>query len=71
MIHNALEREAVSAGAWWAVVPPGVCLALLIVGCHLLAGGIADAVSPRLATPHLSARTFRVRRLARVEDGQP
>lgn len=62
MIHNALEREAVSAGAWWAVVPPGICLALLIVGCHLFAEGINDALNPRLRTPHLSARTFRVRR---------
>lgn len=61
MIHNALEQEAVSAGAWWAVVPPGVCLALLIVGCHLFADGVDDALNPRLATPHLSARTFRVR----------
>lgn len=63
MIHNALEQEAVSAGAWWAIVPPGVCLALLIVGCHLFADGVDEALNPRRSTPHLSARTFRVRRL--------
>lgn len=61
IIHDAFAHAAISAGAWWAVVPPGICLALLIVGCRLLADGIEEELNPRRPALHVSARASRVR----------
>ena len=63
MIENAFKRAAISTGAWWAIVPPGVLVAVIILACSLLGGAIEDALNPRLRVAHLSARTFRLRPL--------
>jgi peptide/nickel transport system permease protein len=63
LIENAFERAAISAGAWWAIVPPGVLVAIIILACVLLGGAVEDALNPRLRVAHLSARTFRLRPL--------
>src|SRR2546423_1453253 len=63
IIQNAFERAAISTGAWWAIVPPGVLVALLILACSLVGGALEDALNPRLRVAHLSARTFRLRPL--------
>ena len=69
IIENAFERAAISTGAWWAIVPPGVLVALLILACSLVGGALEDALNPRLRVAHLSARTFRLRPLVgRGED---
>src|SRR5246127_3373049 len=33
IIEHAYERTAISRGAWWTIVPPGICVALVIIGC--------------------------------------
>jgi peptide/nickel transport system permease protein len=63
VIENAFERAAISSGAWWAIVPPGALVALIILGCSLLGGSLEDALNPRLRVAHLGARTFRLRPL--------
>jgi peptide/nickel transport system permease protein len=63
VIENAFERAAISSGAWWAIVPPGVLVALIILACSLVGGSMEDALNPRLRVAHLSARTFRLRPL--------
>jgi peptide/nickel transport system permease protein len=63
LIENAFQRAAISAGAWWAIVPPGVLVALIILSCSLIGGALEDALNPRLRVAHLSARTFRLRTL--------
>ncbi len=63
VIENAFERAAISAGAWWAIVPPGALVALIILACSLVGGALEDALNPRLRVAHLSARTFRLRPL--------
>ena len=63
LIENAFERAAISAGAWWAIVWPGVLVAVIILACSLLGGAVEDALNPRLRVAHLSARTFRLRPL--------
>lgn len=44
-IAHAFERTAISAGAWWEVVPPGVCIALVVLASHL----VAEPLEQRLA----------------------
>jgi peptide/nickel transport system permease protein len=63
VIENAFQRAAISAGAWWAIVPPGVLVALIILSCSLIGGALEDALNPRLRVAHVSARTFRLRPL--------
>jgi peptide/nickel transport system permease protein len=63
IIEHGFIRGAVSAGAWWAIVPPGICVALLIMGCYLLGQAIEDSLNPRLKVAHLSVRSFRLRPL--------
>jgi peptide/nickel transport system permease protein len=56
IIANAYQRAAISTGAWWAIVPPGVCIALVVVGCNLVGTAIEDAANPRARIPHVSRR---------------
>jgi peptide/nickel transport system permease protein len=69
VIENAFERAAISSGAWWAIVPPGALVALIILGCSLVGGSLEDVLNPRLRVAHLSARTFRLRPLVGRKDG--
>jgi peptide/nickel transport system permease protein len=64
VLEHAFERAAVSAGAWWAIVPDGVAITLLIMGCFLLGQAIEDALNPRLKVAHLSVRRWMLRPLA-------
>jgi peptide/nickel transport system permease protein len=59
MIAHAFDRTAVSSGAWWAIVPPGLAVAMVIMACYLLGQSIEEAVNPRLRVAFLSIRGFR------------
>ena len=64
ILEHAFERTAISSGAWWAIVPDGFAIAIVIVGCFLLGQAIEDALNPRLKVAHLSVRRWRIRPLA-------
>jgi len=68
IIENAFLRTAISSGAWWAIVPAGICVALVIMGCTLVGQAIEDALNPRLKVSHLSARRFRLRPLVGLRE---
>jgi peptide/nickel transport system permease protein len=63
LIENAFQRTAISSGAWWAIVPPGAAVALLILSCSMIGRAMEDALNPRLRVSHLSAKGFRLRPL--------
>jgi peptide/nickel transport system permease protein len=63
VIENAFQRAAISSGAWWAIVPPGALVALVILSCSLIGGALEEMLNPRLRVAHVSARTFRLRPL--------
>ena len=65
IIDFAVKGNAISARAWWAIVPPGVAVALVILSCTLIGQALEDALNPRLRVAHLAARGFR---LGRVPD---
>ena len=67
IIENAFLRTAISSGAWWAIVPAGICVALVIMGCTLVGQAIEDALNPRLKVSHLSARRFKARPLVGLQ----
>lgn len=63
IMEHAFDRDAISTGAWWAIVPAGVCVAVLVLGCYLVGNSIEDALNPRLRTSYLSVRSWRLRPL--------
>lgn len=63
LIENAFSRSAITLDAWWAIVPPGVAVALVILGCTMVGQALEDALNPRLQVGHLSVRRFRLRAL--------
>jgi peptide/nickel transport system permease protein len=69
LIQIAFERTAISAGAWWAIVPPGVCIALVVLGSSLLGNALQHAANPRAGIAHVSPRTFRVRPAGDLDNG--
>lgn len=64
MLRHAFERTAISSGAWWVVVPPGICIAVVVMSCYLLGQAIEESLNPRIRVAHVSAKTFRLRRAA-------
>lgn len=54
MLNFAFTRGAMSAGAWWALVAPGLGIVWLVLGCTLLGQGLEQVLNPRLETHHLS-----------------
>lgn len=63
MIQDAFLRNSISSGAWWAVIPPGVCVALVVIAAFLIGQSIEDALNPRLRASHLSVRPWALRPL--------
>ena len=54
MLNFAFSRGAMSAGAWWALVPPGVAIIWVVLGLTLLGNGLERVFNPKLETHHLS-----------------
>ena len=63
LIENSFRGDAVLNNAWWAIVPPGVCVALVVLACTMVGQSMEDALNPRLRVGHLSVRRFRLRPL--------
>ena len=55
MLNFAFERGAVSAGAWWALIPPGLAIVWVVLGTTLIGTALEDALNPRLKRHHLEA----------------
>jgi peptide/nickel transport system permease protein len=70
LIENAFDGDAVLNDAWWAIVPPGVCVTLVILACTMIGMGMEDALNPRLRVGHLSVRRFRLRPLKGALDSE-
>jgi peptide/nickel transport system permease protein len=73
MLEHAFERTAMTQGAWWAFVPPGLSIGLVVVGCYLMGQAIEDALNPRLRVAHLSIHSWRFRATAptQAEEAAP
>jgi peptide/nickel transport system permease protein len=61
LIENAFEANAITADAWWALVPPGLAVVIVVLACTMLGRALEDALNPRLRAGHLSVRRFRLR----------
>lgn len=53
MLNFAFGRGAISSGAWWAILPPGLGIVWVVLGWTLLGYVIEEMVNPRSKTHHL------------------
>ncbi|HKZ91366.1 MAG TPA: ABC transporter permease subunit, partial [Candidatus Limnocylindrales bacterium] len=53
MLNFAFDRGAVSAGAWWALLPPGFAIVWVVLGTTLLGTALEETLNPRLKRHHL------------------
>jgi len=53
MLNFAFTRGAVSAGAWWALIPPGLAIVWVVLGTTLLGNALEDLLNPRLGRHYL------------------
>jgi peptide/nickel transport system permease protein len=61
LIENAFIDDALLNDAWWAIVPPGVCVAMVVLACTMVGQSVEESLNPRLSVGHLSPRRFRMR----------
>jgi len=54
ILRAGFERTAMSNGAWWAVIPAGVCIALVIMSCQLVGQMLEETLNPRMQVSHLA-----------------
>jgi peptide/nickel transport system permease protein len=52
MLENAFESGAPSAEAWWYVIPPGLCITMLVLSVALLGYLFEEFINPRLREQH-------------------
>jgi peptide/nickel transport system permease protein len=48
MLNIAYSDEALSIGAWWWIIPPGLCIALFGMGLALINFSLDELLNPRL-----------------------
>ena len=53
MLNFAFERSAISNGAWWFYLPPGIAILWVTLGCILLGNVLEEMLNPRLVSHHL------------------
>ena len=53
MLNFAFTRGAVSAGAWWALIPPGLAIVWVVLGATLLGNAAEEILNPRMTRHHL------------------
>ena len=53
MLNFAFTRGAISAGAWWALVAPGLGIVWVVLACTLVGNTLEEAFNPRLQSHHL------------------
>jgi peptide/nickel transport system permease protein len=68
ILQAASASSAQTNGAWWSVVPPGLCVTLVVVGFTLVGQALEEELNPRLRVGHLSFRHFSLR-IREVEHG--
>jgi len=53
MLNFAFDRSAVTNGAWWFYLPPGLAIVWVTLGCVLLGNVLEEMLNPRLTSHHL------------------
>jgi peptide/nickel transport system permease protein len=50
LLNQAVQQGAVTRGAWWYLLPPGVAILIVVLGFTLTSRAIEDVLNPRAGT---------------------
>jgi peptide/nickel transport system permease protein len=64
MLNFAFDRNAISNGAWWFYLPPGIAIVWVTLGCVLLGNVLEEILNPRLTSHHLESESRMITRPA-------
>ncbi len=53
ILNFAFDRNAITNGAWWFYLPPGLAIVWVSLGCVLLGNVLEEMLNPRVAGHHL------------------
>lgn len=53
MLNHGFTRGAVTAGAWWAIIPPGLAIVWVVLAVTLIGTALEDLLNPKLTRHHL------------------
>jgi peptide/nickel transport system permease protein len=59
MLYYAESNEAITSGAWWWYVPPGIAVALILLALVMLNFGLDEFINPRLRAAGISRKELR------------
>ena len=48
MLDSAFQVGAMTTGAWWFIIPPGVCVVLVVLSFTLIGQALEETFNPRL-----------------------
>jgi peptide/nickel transport system permease protein len=48
MLDGAYQTGAITTGCWWYVIPPGVCVVLVVLAFTLIGQALEEVLNPRL-----------------------
>ena len=48
MLQFAFEEGAISLGAWWYLIPPGLCIVFVVLGFTMVGHALDEILDPRL-----------------------
>jgi peptide/nickel transport system permease protein len=48
MLEGAYQAGAITTGCWWYVVPPGICVVLVVLAFTLIGQALEEILNPRL-----------------------
>jgi peptide/nickel transport system permease protein len=71
MLNFAFTRGAISTGAWWALLAPGLGIVWVVLGCTLLGNAMEEAFHPRLQSHHLQGEERMIARPSGAEVSDP
>jgi peptide/nickel transport system permease protein len=66
ILYFAENAQAITLGAWWWFVPPGLCIAILGAALALINFSIDERINPRLRTLALARRSAKAMRKAAI-----
>jgi peptide/nickel transport system permease protein len=49
MINQAFNQGAITSGAWWYILPPGVAILVVVLGFTLVGRAVENILNPRMA----------------------
>ncbi len=48
MLDDAFNVGAMTTGAWWFIIPPGLCVVVVVLSCNLVGLALEEIFNPRL-----------------------